>query len=130
MATPDTAAVRSAVIGPPSRNATGAPVSASLRITTAWIAGNPSALLAAKPATHFIPSRSSRPAGVGAAQVRGHGMRERARGARMDADLGRQLGIRDQRGQRPLGQRQALVEVRHGREDVGRVEVAERGAIG
>ena len=57
-------------------------------------------------------------------------MRERARGARMDADLGRQLGIRDQRGERPLGQGQAFVEVRHGREDIGRVEVAERGAIG
>ena len=61
IATPDTAAVRWAVIGPPSRIATGRPVAASLSTTTALIAGRPSALFVPNPATHFIPTRSSRP---------------------------------------------------------------------
>ena len=38
----------------------------------------------------------------------------------MDADLGRQLGIGDERGQRPLGEPQALVEVGHRGEHIGR----------
>ena len=45
IATPETAAVRSAVIGPPSRIATGTPVGASLEDDDAWIAGRPRARL-------------------------------------------------------------------------------------
>ena len=62
IATPETAAVRSAVIGPPSMIATGRPVVASLSTTTALIAGRPRARLAApNPMTHLTPSRSSEP---------------------------------------------------------------------
>ena len=61
IATPETAAVRIAVIGPPSRIATGSPVAGSLRMTTALMAGRPSAALEPNPATHLIPSRSSAP---------------------------------------------------------------------
>ena len=43
----------------------------------------------------------------------------------MHADLGRQLGVGDERGQRPFGEPQALVEVGHRREHGGRVEIAE-----
>ena len=60
-ATPVTAAVRSAVIGPPSRIATGRPVSGSFTTTTALIAAMPFALFAPNPATHFMPTRSSAP---------------------------------------------------------------------
>ena len=61
IATPETAAVRSAVIGPPSRIAAGAPVAGSLMTTTALIAGSPRSLFVANPATHFMPSRSPAP---------------------------------------------------------------------
>src|SRR6185369_6475891 len=59
IASPLIAAVRCAVIGPPSRMAVGRPLSASLRTTMAEIEGSPSALLVAYPATHFMPTRSS-----------------------------------------------------------------------
>jgi hypothetical protein len=59
IATPVTAAVRWAVMGPPSRIAIGKPVSGSFRITVALMPGRPRAALVAKPATHFIPTRSS-----------------------------------------------------------------------
>ena len=49
--------------GPPSITAIGSPVVASLRITTALMAGMASALLVSKPATHFIPTRSAAPPG-------------------------------------------------------------------
>ena len=65
IATPETAAVRAAVIGPPSRIAVGTPVAASLRTTTALIAGSPSPLFVANPATHLMPSRSSPPSASG-----------------------------------------------------------------
>ena len=87
------------------------PSSASLMTTTALIAGSPSSLFVANPATHFIPIRSpNRP--VGAAQVGRHGVHERALRPRVDTDLGRQLGIGDESGHGPLGQRQALVDSR------------------
>ena len=47
----------------------------------------------------------------------------------MHADLGRQLGVGDERGQRLFGEPQALVEVGHRREHGGRVEIAERRRI-
>ena len=125
-ATPDTAAVRCAVIGPPSRIARGCPVRGSLRITTAWIAGRPLARFSGKPATHLIPSRS-RAGGV--AQGGRHGMGERAGRARMDADLGWQLGVGDQRGHRPFREGQPLVDRWHRRADVGRREVARADGV-
>ena len=118
------------MIGPPSRTATGTPVPASLRITTAWIAGRPSSLLRGEAGHPFHPEQVVAAGRVRAAQVGGHGVRERAGRARVDADLGRQLGIGDQRGERLLGEGKALVEVRHGGEDVGRVEIAERRLVG
>ena len=63
IATPDTAAVRSAVIGPASRMASGTPVVESARRTRPWSAGRSRPLLAGNPAIHFIPSRSSPPSG-------------------------------------------------------------------
>ena len=65
-----------------------------------------------------MPSRSPRTVRIRPAQVRRHRVRERAVRPRMDADLGRQLGIGDERGHRLLGQRQALVDVGHRREHV------------
>ena len=47
------------MIGPPSSIANGTPVAGSLRTTTAWIPGRPSAAFVAKPATHFMPTRSA-----------------------------------------------------------------------
>ena len=61
MASPVTAAVRWAVIGPPSRIAVGTPVAASLSTTTAWMRRQPERVVGREAATHFIPSRSSAP---------------------------------------------------------------------
>ena len=47
MASPLTAAVRWAVIGPPSSIAIGTPVAGSLRTTTAWMPGRPSSVFVA-----------------------------------------------------------------------------------
>ena len=98
--------------------------------TTALIAGSPRSLFVANPATHLMPIRSPEPSGVGAAQVGRHGVDERVGRPRVDADLGRQLGIGDESGHGPLGQRQALVDVGHRGEDVRRREVAQRRRIG
>ena len=127
IATPEMAAVRTAVIGPPSRIAAGAPVAASLMTTRALIAGSPRALFVANPDTHLIPIRSPVPPGVGAAEIRRHGVDERVSWSRVDADLRRQLGIGDEGDHRLLGQRQALVDVGHGGEDIGGREVAKPG---
>ena len=104
MATPETAAVRIAVIGPPSRIARGSPVAASLRTTTALIAGRPMALFVANPATHFIPTRSSPPSGSAPRRNAGMAWTNEPAGPGMDPDLGRQLGVRDERGERPFGE--------------------------
>ena len=78
--------------------------------------GSPrSAFAAPKPATHLIPSRSSAPSSAGAAQEGRHRVGERPVRPWMDADLRRQLGVGDQRGHRPLGQREPLLERRHRR---------------
>ena len=130
IATPETAAVRSAVIGPPSRIALGSPVAASLMTTTALIAGSPSSLFVPNPATHFMPEQVTATARIRPTQVRRHRVRERAVRPRMDPDLGRQLGIGDERGHRLLGQRQALVDIGHRREHVRGGEVADRQRIG
>ena len=65
MATPLTAAVRWAVIGPPSSTATGKPVTGSLSRTSALIVPSPRALLVGKPTTHFMPTRSASPEASG-----------------------------------------------------------------
>ena len=130
IATPETAAVRSAVIGPPSRIAVGSPVAASLMTTTALIAGSPSSLLVPNPATHFMPEEVVATLRIRPTQVRRHRVRERAVRARMDADLGRQLGIGDQSGHRLLGQLQAFIDIGHRREHVRGGEVADRQGIG
>ena len=126
IATPDTAAVRWAVIGPPSRIAIGRPVAASLSTTTALIAGRPSALFVPNPATHFIPTRSSLPSVGRAPKVGRHRVHERPIGPRVHRDLRRQLRIVDERRERALGQLQPLGERRHRGRDVGRGEVADR----
>ncbi len=56
-------------------------------------------------------------------------MSERPRRARVDADLRRQLGPRDEADERPLGETQALGEGRHAGRDVGGVEVAESRSV-
>ena len=75
------------------------------------MAGSPMALLLGKTATHFMPIRSSRP--VPSAPRRNAGIAWTARivGARVDADLGRQLRVRDERGHGPFGEVQPIVEV-------------------
>ena len=50
-----------------------------------------------KPTTHLMPSRSSWPSASRAAQQGRHGVPERRRSAWMDADLGRQLRVGDER---------------------------------
>ena len=61
MATPEVAAVRSAVIGPASRIAVGTPVTGSLSRSVAWIAGMPRSLFWLTARTHFMPTRSAPP---------------------------------------------------------------------
>ena len=123
-ATPETAAVRWAVIGPPSRIAREAR-RGSFMTTTAQMAGSPRAVLSAKPVTQFIPSRSPVSPPSRTAQVRRHRMRERAVLPRMHADLRRQLRVAAERDHRPLGQLEALLDRRHRGEDVGRRQVAQ-----
>ena len=65
MATPDTAAVRLAVIGPASMTATGRPVRGSLTTTSPCRAGSRAAALVGKPAIHFMPTRSADPSAAG-----------------------------------------------------------------
>jgi hypothetical protein len=67
---------------------------------------------------------------VGSAQMGRHGVDERPIRTRMDADLGWQLGIGDERRQGAFGQAKALVEVGHRGKHVGRIEVAQRRWIG
>ena len=130
IATPDTAAVRIAVIGPPSMTAIGSPVVASLRITTALIAGIPRALFVSKPATHFIPTRSSAAVGGHAPEHRRHRVRERLGRGGMQADLRWQFGVGHERGHRAFGEVQPFVEGRHRGEDVRPGEVAKAGQVG
>ena len=75
IATPEIAAVRSAVIGPASRIAVGTPVAGSLSRSSPWIAGRPSALLVAV-AEHPLHAQpvggavARRPAGTPASRGR------------------------------------------------------------
>ncbi len=61
IATPEVAAVRSAVIGPASRIAVGTPVTGSLSSSVALMAGMPRSLLWLTASTHFMPTRSAIP---------------------------------------------------------------------
>ena len=61
-----------------------------------------------------------------APQVGRHRVHERPVGSRVHRDLGRQLRIGDERGQRALGQLEPFGERRHRGRDVGRGEVADR----
>ena len=63
-------------------------------------------------------------------QRRRHRVRERARGAWMHPDLGRQLGIGHQRRHGPFGKVEPIGDRRHRGGDVVRGEVAERRAHG
>ena len=79
-ATPETAAVRCAVIGPPSRMARGTPVVGSLRITTAWMAGSPARPVLREPRDPLDAEqvgagagRAGRPASRGRTSPRGRG---------------------------------------------------------
>ena len=65
MATPLTAAVRTAVMAPASRTARSSPVAASLSSNVAWMAGMPRVRFCGNPATHLMPSRSSAVPGPG-----------------------------------------------------------------
>ena len=130
IATPETAAVRSAVIGPPSRIAAGAPVVGVIDDDDRADRRQPALVVRREPGHPFHADQVARTVRVGAAQIGRHGVHERVVRPRVDADLGRQLGIGDESGHGPLGQRQALVDVGHRREDVRRREVAERRRIG
>ena len=81
IATPEMAAVRTAVIGPPLRIAAGAPVSGSLMTTIALIAGSPRSLLVREPGHPFDADQVARTVRVRAAQIGRHGVHEGVRRA-------------------------------------------------
>ncbi len=70
-----------------------------------------------------------RPFRLGAPKMGRHRVGERTIGPRMDADLRRQLGVVDERGQSPLGEAEPLRQRRHRGADIGRGQVAERGRV-
>ena len=113
IATPDTAAVRSGGDRPAVEDRDRQPGPGSLSTTTALIAGRPSALFAAEPGDPFHPEQVVRTGRVAAAQVGGHGVRERTGRPRVDADLRRQFRVGDERDEGLLREREPLVEVRH-----------------
>ena len=80
----------------------------------------------AKPATHFIPTRSSRRPPVAPRRWAGIACTNDPSGRGWTPIFGGSSRIGDERGHRPLGQLQALGERRHRGRDVGRGEVADR----
>ena len=120
---PTIAAVRSAVIGPPSRIASGSPVAGSLRTTVALIAGRPRAPFVGVtrrptscPRRSAAAVRVARRAGTPASRARttpaGRGWTPIFGGS----SAGRRRAPTSVRSARP----EPLVERRHRRDDVGR----------
>ena len=126
IATPEMAAVRSAVIGLASITATGTPVTGSLSSRVAWIPGRPQRRVRRVAHDPFHADEVAGPGRVVAREVGRHRMPERAVGPRVDADLGRQLGVAGEPPQGQLRERQALVGGGHRGNDVGPGEIPER----
>ena len=90
----------------------------------------PEGVVPAEPGDPLHAEKVVRTRRVGAAQVGRHGVCERAGRARVDADLGRQLGIGDEGRQGPFGEHQPFVEVGHRGEHVRGGEVPHGRAVG
>ncbi len=116
MATPLIAAVRAAVIGPPSRIASGTPVAGSLRTTVALDRRQAQGAVGRVADDPLHPEQVVAPVRIAAAQEGRHRVAERGRRAGVDGDLRRQLGRAVGQGdERPLGQPEPLVERRQRR---------------
>ena len=123
-ATTLTAAVRSAVMGPPSSIAVGIPVSGSLTTTTAWMPSGRARCSShsRRPASSPRGRRTRRRHG-GATASRGRTRPPGAGGWRSSVGAG--CAGAGERGHRQLGESQALLE-RHRRDHVGAGEPAQR----
>ena len=87
--------------------------------------GKPEVVVGGEPGHPFHPEQVVPPRCIPAAEMRRHGMYERPGGARVDADLRRQLGTGDEGGERQFREGQALVQAGHGSLDILRREVAQ-----
>ena len=126
IATPDTAAVRWAVIGPPSMIAVGTPVAASFRTTVALMAGSPSARFAPKPGTHLMPRRSSPPSASCPRRCAGIAWANEPSGRGCTAIFGGRSASATRATRVVAGERETLLDRRHRGFDIGRGQIGQR----
>jgi hypothetical protein len=95
-------------------------------MTVAWIASIPRDRFPGYAVTHLMPRRSTVPSASSPRSSAGMALVKRVGVARVNPDLGRQLGVPGQRDHRPSGQLDPDIDRRHGRAHSRGIEVKQR----